>query len=579
MALRNVISVDDRLMYANSVQTIKEGANQVSSRRINATQTNSSLIEFSNLLSIGEASIIDPAVYISYNITIQGSANNGDIITPAGVQTTVDAGAPSVWARATPATTTATKVDTATLINNPNLIFSQCPLSSVCNNLSVSINNVNSSVNLANVVGVMRENLLSEKQRNQIATMCPCDLNRSPLLYPQYTVASPYGVNNQPNTSVEDSNQRSRICVKLVSVAGRTCVYTITEPVFCSPFSVSSSHGIVNVNSLSVRYQLDSSNALLGMVNSSQDCVNANLNATTISISDAFLLINYLSIDVLSHPIPPIGYYEYNGLEVNLKEFTADFSGANMLVNTNAFKLTTIPAFYWVKAMPSVVGVGAKNLLCGFPITNLQITYGSYGIYIFDQEQLWLCYQRNTGNTGVSFRQWVALGTPVCLAGTDMSSAGAYPGISGIGGVMWSVNVQCNAQNYVDVGLNQITAQVGSTFITEIFQMQGSLSVGGGSAVYKTSTIDMATFDELTQHAVVSDGAVLASQSGTDGAGFNWSGVRSLLSAGTKKLGQLAVQHGPELAKTAAKMGLDKLQEHLEGSGIGESAGRFSRRR
>ena len=249
-----------------------------------------------------------------------------------------------------------------------------------------------------------------------------------------------------------------------------------------------------------------------------------------------------------------------------------------MLINSNSFKLTTLPAFYNMKVMPSVVGVGAKNLLCGFPITNLQITYGSYGIYIFDQEQLWICYQRNTGNNGVSFRQWVALGTPVCLSGNDMTNCGAFPGVSGIGGVMWSVQVQCNAQNYVDVGLNGLTAQIGGCFLTECFSLCGSLSIGTGSAVFRTSTINMATFDELSQHAVVSESAVSASQSGTDGAGFNWSGVKSLLSAGTKKLGQLAVQHGPELAKTAAKMGLDKLQEHLDGGQMGESAGRFSRR-
>jgi hypothetical protein len=606
MALKNQVAVDARLMYDHQTQVLTEGSNQVSARRIASTQCNNNVISFDNLLSIGENSVIDPNVFIEYTVAITGSGTTLDILCPPMAQATIAGGA-TVWSPALAKTSVATRVDVigvngggayvpvaGNTIVNPNMIFAQYPLSSVCNNLSVSINNVNTSINLANIVSVLRENLLSDEKRNQVGSMVPCDLNRSPLLLPQYTTLCPYGTPNQPNTPVQDSNQRSRICVESV-ITAQTCTYTIREPVFIAPFQLSkNAHGLCNVNSLSIRFQLDASKNLLGMFNSTQDNTDAFITATKVNITGAQLIINYLSVDVVEHPIPSVAFYDYCAHEVNLTTFGLGTINGDVqkAVSCSAFKLTTIPKFYWIKAQPSVNGLLPKNLVCGFPIETLQINYGSYGIYIFNRSQLWLAYCRNTQQTNLSYHQWVALGTPVCLQPSlDMSSASSFAGVDGIGGIMMQTTVSFDTSNYNNVGL---TNPVNSNFdpltcqVVEIYVLQGSLAIGNGSAVFKNSTVNMATFDELGANRVaVSDAVVANSQgSGESGGGFGWGSVKGLLSSGAKSLGKLAVQHGPDLARKGAEYGLGKLQEHLDGGAMGESAGgmgvsggKYSRRR
>jgi len=596
MALKNQVAVDARLMYDHQTQILTEGSNQVSAREIVSTQVSNNVISFDNLLSIGENSVIDPNVVIEYTVQIAGSTINADIYTPPGVQTTYGAGVNSTWARATSAITTATRIDTATLINNPNAVFSQYPLSSVCNNLSVSINNVNTTINLSSVVAVMRENLLSDEKRNQIGSMCPCDLNRSPALLPQNTVASPFSNVNQPNTPVEESNQRSRLCVDVLGdVAGRLVTYTIREPVFIAPFQLSkNAHGLCSVNSLSVRFQLDASKGLQGMFNTTPDVPDNFVAGQTITITGAKLILNYLSVDVVEHPIPSVSYYDYSAHEVNLSKIPASavlFSKATQSLACNAFKLTTIPKFYWVKLAPSTTAIESRNLMAGFPISTLQINYGSYGIYVFNRTQLWVAYCRNTQQTNLSYHQWVALGTPICLQPSlDMSSASSFAGVDGIGGLMWQSTITFSMSNYADAGVAQAEAKfdVATCNAIEIYVMQGSLAIGNGSAVFKNSTVNMATFDELGANRIaVSDAAVANSQgSGESGGGFGWGSVKGLLSSGAKSLGKLAIKHAPDLAKAGAEYGLGKLQQHLDGGELGESAGgmgvsagRYSRRR
>jgi hypothetical protein len=283
-----------------------------------------------------------------------------------------------------------------------------------------------------------------------------------------------------------------------------------------------------------------------------------------------------------------VAYYDYAAHEVNLTTLsTINFGDPAVSKACNAFKLTTIPKFYWVKAQPNTSALLPKNLLCGFPITQLQVNYGSYGIYVFNRAQLWIAYCRNTQQIDLSYRQWVALGTPVCLSPTlDMSSASSFAGVDGVGGLMWQSTITFDTNNYTSVGLIDVaSANITATNcnIIELYVMQGSLAIGNGSAVFKNSTINMATFDELGQHSVaISDSTLAQATGGNDGGGFGWGSVKSLLSSGAKKLGKVAVEqavkHGPDLAKAGVEYGLGKLQDHLDGSGMGESGGRYSRR-
>ena len=596
MPMNTQIVVDSRLMFDHVTQTITEGASQVLTQTIPANQANNSLIQWNNLLSIGQNVVIDPYISVEYVVSVIFPATTGVLICPPGVNVN-HAANPAVF---TPATGLPV-LDDPNNVRNANLIFAQYPLSSVCNNLALSINNVDTNIPLSVITAVMRENYASKTMREELLTSCPSDNNKQPLLFSQAANI----ITEQPNTPTMFCGGKSRCSIIPDSVTPNTngggvivsytVVYTIIEPLFISPLSVGKGgHGLCNVNSMGIRMQLDNSSGLRQMFNATQgayasDQYAAQMAPITVNITGANLLLNYLTIDVVDHPISNPSYYDWYSVDVNNTNCKALDAGFTAVPNQSlqSFKLTTIPKYYWLKIMPNVgAGVKPKNLLTGFPITSLKITYGSYGTFIFSQVQLYLCYRRNTQATGVSYAQWLALGTPVCLnPSLDMCSASSFSGESNLGGLMWSAQVAYNFDNINDldgVDWEDFDLEAGNVPLAyELFITQGSAAFGNGVAIFKNSSVSIEEFSALAKsQPIVSENVVSASQNHSEGGGVSFGGFKSLLSSGAKKLGELAKQHGPAVLK----MGLEQLQKASDerkasGGAAGESGGRFGRRR
>tara|TARA_R110000868_G_scaffold80217_3_gene228143 strand:+ start:10132 stop:11976 length:1845 start_codon:yes stop_codon:yes gene_type:complete len=614
MSLQNQIAMDSRLMFDHATQVITEGASQVLTQTIGATQVNNNLISFNNILSIGQNVAIDPYISIQYQVSVtinkatlvanmpvsiicpplcsrNNTAGNGvGVLAQVVGRPVVDvpAGAPGAGLLCVQGT-----------INNANTAFAQYPLSGATNNLALSINNVDTNINLGVITSVCRENFADEDMRSNLLSRCPCDNNKQPALYQQAVGVNYQGglnvinyITEQPNTPTSLCSGRSRVSsVRLVSISAdsSTATYEIVEPILISPLSVGKGGaGLCNVNSLGVRFQLDTSTGLANMFNTTQDVTYAMWTSDTeVKILSANLLINYLTVDVVDHPIPNPAYYDWFQIDVNNTKLAAT-SGTG--ISLQSYKLTTIPKFYWIKCQPSATGIRPKNLMCGFPITTLQITYGSYGTFIFNQDQLYLAYRRNTLQTGLTYASWVAIGTPVCLSPSlDMCSANSFSGESNLGGLMWQAQVTYNVNNFAEAGVSTAQCDIDNAqlYSYELFVTQGSCAIGNGVAVFKNSSISMEEFAAVARGShVVSENVVSASQA--HGGKFNFAGFKSLLSSGAKKLGSLAIQHAPELIKQGSKMGLEALQKRMEekkepeGGGVsyssGSSGGRMRRR-
>jgi len=573
MALHNQIVVDPRLCYDSATQLIEIGAQQVSQRKIPATVVNPTTVSFQNILSIGKNIVIDPYMQVVYKLRITRTTA-ASLSTPPGL---INLGAS--WALAPVGRPIADANTTTT--NNANMCFTQYPLSQACNSLSLSINNVETNVPLGVLMAVMRENIVPESVRDGLLSSTPSTNNRQPVLFDQnLSVPGSYYVTEQPNTPNALCSGLNRLNYSSLDLTGAGLIaeYTLIEPVFISPLSVgASNHALCNVNSISLRWNLDASNGLKNMFNCTDTVLAADTDTLAITLFAADLYMNSLTVDPIRDPVPAVVFYDWNSYEVNTTAVGANPVAA-VSKALNAYKLTTIFKMYMLKICPQVSSVNMRNLLCGAVIKDLVMTYGSYGQFTFNQQQLYLMYRRNTGSTGVSFTQWKALGTPVYISPLDLTSSGSFAGESGLGGIMVNTQVSYDFSNYEQAGTNYARAYITDIIAYEIYSMAGSCAVGQGISVFKNSTISMSEFDaEVDKSRILSKNVVEASQ--PEGGRFNFSGFKSVLSAGAKHLGKLAVQHGPELAKEAAKMGLEHLNNKLnEGGAMGVSGGRYSRR-
>jgi hypothetical protein len=163
--------------------------------------------------------------------------------------------------------------------------------------------------------------------------------------------------------------------------------------------------------------------------------------------------------------------------------------------------------------------------MCGLPIVQMTIQFGSFGQFTFDREQLWQCFQRNTGRTDMSFAQWVAVGTPVVLnPSLDITSNNIFAGKQGDSGIMFQNNITCTNENYANSGLQNYSdagcnPTASNWYIYECFVSAGSCQIGEGTAVFKNSTMTEAEF-VANAGDMVSEDSVKASQGGEEGGSF-----------------------------------------------------------
>jgi hypothetical protein len=200
--------------------------------------------------------------------------------------------------------------------------------------------------------------------------------------------------------------------------------------------------------------------------------------------------------------------------------------------------------------MPQLNGIQATNSCAGFIVDQITIQLGSLGIYTLYQQQLFQCFKNNTGYLDLSFNAWVEMGCPMLLnVSVDVSSSqGIFQGITGTGGLMWSVDITYNTQNWVNTGSAAFSNITGSSiggnfYVYEAFVQSGSCAIGQGSCSFRSTTMSENEFLVATDKGMVSNRSIQAA-SGEKGGSF-FGSLRGILNGAHQavKTGAQALQH------------------------------------
>lgn len=610
------IAIDDRLVLGNANQVVELGCNQNIQRKFPATQTSSQSIQWNNILSLGQFALLDPRFVVEYEVAVTFDVSKFQIL-PGIMNIYPGAGATGATAVVDPSPNII-KVNPATGVNVPNIVFADFPLSRCTSTIALMINSVETTTNLQNLLALNREWIVDAHQRVELTSTVPNYLNVSPVNPDQITwtdiasnptTCSVQVVPNQPNTPASASQYKSRASFYPKSLSAvfntsfYTAVYVFREPVFASPLSTKSGPALANVQSLQLKYNLDNSKNLLGMLSASNQFISLNGLANplaaplslaglscalegspapvAVAVANAQLYIDVLSIDEsLTGTIPEVAYYDYHYLEYNntslsLTNNTVQTATAASL-STNGYKLTTMPKYWFCRVMPQINGTVATNSLAGLVIDRITIQLGSLGIYTLYQEQLYQCFKNNTGYLDLSYGQWVNMGCPMLLnISVDVSSSqGIFQGITGTGGLMWSVDITYNNSNWLQTGIANYSQVTGATnagqfYAYECYVQAGSCAIGQGSCNFRSTTMSENEFLVTTEKGMMSNKSVEA-MSG-EKAGSFFGSLRGILNSAhhVAKAGAQAFQH-PMVQKGLAA---------LAGSGMSAGALTHSARR
>lgn len=559
---------DSRLMVENPSQIVTLGANQTIMRNYPASTVTASSIAFNNILQVGSGVLIDNKAWVEYDLAV--------VVTTATIAAS-NFRFPGVNA----AYTAISAISVADGANVPNVGFAQYPLHSNAQNAQITINNVSMGFTCNQLFAVIKEWVLDENQRKNISSSCPSENSSGAI---SQASAQNAIVPDQPLTPAYACKGRSRVSYQPLSVVvpagGTTTIitYRIREPVMVPPFGLYSSPALGNVQSIGLNYNIDSANGLRGMLCSSVTASNLVAGGlVSITPISANLYLTFLTPDLAVNPIPPLCSYSYSFPEQQLTTISNALDGTSRTavgsLTTTAQRLTTIPNLYGLKLAYNVLGRNEfTSNGAGLAILNCQINYGNYGTYQFDRLQLWQLFNKNAPNAGLTFQNWVNMGCPVLINPTeDLTGANVFAGMSDGASLMWSNQITYTAENYVDFGGfagANVPTPATQFFAYEVFLQNGSVSIGGGSAVFKqTSASQAAVVSSLQSKDAVSDEAIKASDP------LNGKGLFSTL----KSVFHHAKKHAGTVAKMlpVAQAGL----EALAGSGASGGAMAYRRRR
>jgi hypothetical protein len=539
---------DQRLLVENPQQVVVLGGQQTVMRAYPANSVNNNVVSWSNILSLGQGVLIDPVAYIEYDISITVPTANGQIF--CGVNA---AGA-------------ATAVNAQVAALSPTVGFAQYPLHANASSILVNINNVSRAFTGQQLFAVAKEWILTQKQREFIASSCPSANSTSAISYAS-TAASLFP--DQPLTPSIQCRGLSRASIQAKSATldgnNTVAVFTIREVVMVPPFSPNGGPGLGQIQSLGLTYTLDASANLKGFLNAQ---VATNCVASIIA---ANLELNFITPDQSLTPIPAVCSYNYDFPDLQSTSHTvtiaADTASTGQ-VFTQSQKLSTIPKLYGVRICQNISGRNELNSNgAGFPISQMTIQYGNFGNYTFNRVELWRLFCKNAPEAGLTYNQWVQLGTPVLINPTlDMTGNGVFAGMQGDASVMWSNTISYTSENFFNAG-GYVAAGItlANVFAYEIFIQSGSVSIGNGTAMFKdTSTTQAALVGALQEKDAPSDAALTGQDSGKG----LFSSIKNVF------------HHAKKHAGTVAKV-LPVAQSALEAlAGSGASGGMlYSRRR
>lgn len=567
--------LDARLLTENPSQIVSIGANQAIMRRFPASTVNASSISWQNLLSIGAGTLVDTRAFIEYDLAIT--------VTTA---TAAGGGAPYKFPGVSADFTQIAPINVVGGAVYPTVGFTQYPLHSVAQNAEITINNVSQGFTCNQLFAVVKEWILDEDQRANVATSCPAENSVSAV-----SQASAAGaiVPDQPLTPAFACAGRSRASYQPISVAvvgpNTIITYRFREPVLVPPMGLHNSPALGNVESFGLAYNLDSSSQLRNMLCSSLAAAANNIVASlgvafSIAPTAASLYLTFLTPPLDITPIPPVCSYSYNFPQLQSTQIAnsldavppAAYNSTSSMTTTSQ-RLTTVPQLYACKLGYNVIGRNEQNSNgAGLRIISVQINYGNFGTYSLSQQEIWELYTKNAPKSGLTHQAWLNMGCPVLINPTlDLTGANVFAGMSNDAALMWSNTITYTAANYADFG-SFANAGIGTPatqfYAYEVFIQNGSVSIGGGSCVFKqTSASQSAVVQALQQKDVPTDQALKSGDS-VDGAGL-FSTLKSVFHHAKKHAGTVAK------VLPIAQAGL----EALAGSGASGGAMNYRRRR
>jgi len=480
--------IDYRLVNSGYHQMVELGSDNCTFRTYDATQATNQQISFQNILQLGSGVLIDSVAFVEYNFSVVYPAA-ANIILP-GVSSAGAAVAPYTQVGA----------------DAPTHCFSQYPLHLNSINGQITINNVSYGYNSAQLVAVTKEWSVSKVLQETLASSCPAK-NSTQAIEPASST------NLYPNSALvpvgQNQNTRANIFATSVNLDNGviTANFTIREPVMLPPFTTPyrSQPALAQVQSLGLQYTLSSPNGFLHGVELT------GTNVPSVNITSASLILGYLTPDQSLSPIPALATYSFDSPDFQLTKVTnLPALGASIDVQTTSQKLTTVPKLYCVKVCHQAQNLQMNTSnIPAFEITNMQIQYGSYNTFIFSQQDLWVLFCKNSGNRGgLSYQQWRALGCPVIINPVLDMTGVTFAGQQGDASLMWSNKITYTSKNIAeqDLAYDDVDLTSNSVYVIEVFLANGSVSIGGGSCVWKnTSCTEAQLVDAVNNGSVPTD--------------------------------------------------------------------------
>jgi len=354
----------------------------------------------------------------------------------------------------------------------PQMVFRQFPLSSITDTLTVSINNVSSTINLRNVLpGYART--IDKFYLMSKASEAPsqCDDN-SILSGDALMAAGGAPLSNQVFSTYYNGSHVNRGSFEPIGYdAGtHTFTYEICEPVMCSPLALDdTSPYLANCNTLNIQYNY--SNLTDMVLTAGQGALPAGF---AVAITNAFIEYDVISLDNRIVSIPRVYMTPYFNTQYFNK---TDASG---LINTNSnpqpitftsdsIRLSSMPELLIIFAGPSQSSRSAHpgqladaflqwgdSGAAGIGAVNLSLNNRQGLLQSCSTKELYRISVKN--GYCYSYTTWLKCGGPIVLSpvsdlGLDISAGDVLPGMAG--NVILQVTTRHNNSNWYFAGLQQ----------------------------------------------------------------------------------------------------------------------------
>lgn len=393
--LKTVRVVDPRVNFGNEREyAVVSGGSQISWKVFTTNSFSNSAFTFSAPPPNPSISI-DPKIYITVPISIDFTGTNTN---------------PGLF-----------------LLQDGDDALRAYPISSVCQTLSVRINNSAASINLADVISALLRYNTSHKVREYDYSVCPQMMD----YYQRYQDASgtvrnslaSFGSNSWETPRGAFPYFPPSMTNTTISAHIDSCV---TEPLFLSPFLFGKGselrNGFIGVQSMDFQFTFGS----LARIWSHNPGNGSTLTNITVNFGSPALLFNYITPKLLE-PIPRSITYSYMVVD----RFPTDDNishapNSTFTMSSNNVQLNTIPRRIYIFARQRNSDRTATTTDTFASLLNISINYNNYSglLSSASQQQLYNISKKNGCN--LSFPEWCGNAITAGLSNTSAGIPGRF---------------------------------------------------------------------------------------------------------------------------------------------------------